>query len=270
MKTRSKIFFRLFSLFLAGVFISSTALANDAFFENLKKGVAYYETVQNYECIFYKTEPASKSPKETEQIFLKFEKPFKIFMGWESGRKKGLQVFYERGRFDNKLAIHQPGVLFGLVSLLFLEQSSPYVREGSEAFDIEDAGIGTFLTDFRAAVQAAQSEGKLEIHATNENSYEVIFKNTQENEVYFAYRVLVLFDPNTGLPVSQELFDWQNQFIGKYVYENIQVNVGEQSDFKKHVHNSIFRIYPTPEPTKKRVSKTNFNSRPIRNGSKDE
>lgn len=261
MKKISNCFYKLFSLTLIFNLASGLLYAEADFDTLLTKANTFYESLQNYECTFTKTEAKNGILDEAENIFMRFEKPFKIFMGWEGGRKKGLQVFYERGRFDNKLVIHQPGALFGLLQIVFLDQSSPWVREGSASFNIEDAGIGTFLRDFTKAVYQAKSENKFKVNPIGEN-YEIIFGNTQKSDVYFAYRVIVSFDPGTSLPVWQELYDWENKLIGIYEYKNLKLNIKDDQNLKTHIHRALYKIYTSkPEPVKVYKATSNFNTR---------
>ncbi len=214
--------------------------------ERLEKSQAQYETVQNYSAIFEKEEVSEGKVGELERIYLKFEKPFKIYMGWLNTDKKDLQVFYERGRFNGKLAIHQPGLLFGLAQVVYLDQSSPWVRQGSASFNIEDAGIGTFLTDFTKAVNHGASEGKLRVTKLGSDEYETIFADTQKDSDYFAYRIVTQFDKESALPTGMELYDWQNQLIGRYAYKDLKINNGIDAAFKQQAHRRLFKIYTTP------------------------
>lgn len=221
--------------------------AEAALLTRLETARRAYDAVQDYTAVFYKEERGTDGkPAPREKILLKFEKPFKIFLGWLDSPKKGLQVHYERGKHGNKLVIHKPGLLFGLAPLLFLEQTSPWVREGGSAsFDIEDAGIGTFLEDFAKAVERARQEGKLRATETAAGLFETIFENTtEEDEDYFAYRIVVGFDKKTSLPVKMDLYDWQDARIGSYAYEEIDVNVGARDPrFEKTADKRLLRVY---------------------------
>lgn len=208
----------------------------------------FYATVKNYHATFYKQEVAKGKLQETEKIFLKFEKPFKIFMGWLNTEKKDLQVVYERGKHKGKLAIHKPGLALGLLPVIFLDQDSPYVREGSEAYDIEDAGIGTFLEDFTKVVAKARAAGQLRVKfLPGENgaeTAEVTFEDPDRSPEYFAHRIVVTFDPGTKLPVKMKFFDWDDRLTGDYAYENLQVNLGaEDAEFKRQINRQLYRVY---------------------------
>ncbi len=210
-----------------------------------------YSHVKDYSAVFYKKERSGNGLGEAEEIFLKFEAPFKIFMSWLNTAKKGLQVVYERGKHGGKLAIHKPGLLLGLAPVVFLDQNSPWVREGSASYDIEDAGIGTFLNDFSSAVSKAEKEGKLLVqflgaHDENGlkgNKVEVTFQNTKRDEVYFAYRIIVIFEDATGLPTGMTLYDWENQLIGIYEYRKLCLNTGLDEAFKREINRHLYRVY---------------------------
>ena len=229
----------------------------------LQNGLKAYNSLQDYKATFQKQERSGAVLGPQETIFMKFEKPFKIYMAWMNTHKKGLQVLYERGKHDGKLVIHQPGLLLGLAPVIFLDQDSPYVREGSESYNIEDAGIGSFLADFSKAVLKGAGENKLKVISSQDASGEamdVTFDGSKEGEGFFAYRVVVHFDGKTLLPDRMQLFDWQNAPMGVYAYENIKLNVGaEDEEFKKLAQRKIYRLYQ-PVAERKIVS-NNFSGK---------
>lgn len=217
----------------------------------LKRSLFRYDKLKDYRALFRKTElSAEGTPDEPETILLKFSKPWKIYMGWLDTRKKGLQVVYERGKHDGKLAIHQPGLFLGLAQVIFLDQNSPWVKEGSASYNIEDAGIGTFLTDYTKAVLRAGQAKKLTVTFKDGDSgpegirVETVFDLPDAEPDIFARRIVTVFDPKTALPVYMELYDWQDRRTGIYHYDDLYVNVGpEDAEFKKHINRRLLRVY---------------------------
>ncbi|MEI8344769.1 MAG: DUF1571 domain-containing protein, partial [Candidatus Omnitrophota bacterium] len=186
----------------------------------LTRALDRYEHLKDYECLFDKQEARpDKTTGPAERLFLKFEKPFKIYLGWLNTDKAGLQVVYERGRHDNQLAVHQPGLLFGLAQVVFLSQDSPWVKEGSASFNIEDAGIGTFLYEFCEAVLEASTQKRLQVHPARlgrmGEAFEVTFDVAELSDVFFARRIVVFFDRTSGLPTRMRLYDWEAKLIGQ-------------------------------------------------------
>ena len=208
----------------------------------LEKGLRAYSSLDNYRALFHKTEKGKNGALgETEKIFLKFEKPWKIFMGWRNTSKQGLQVVYERGRNDGKLAIHHPSPLTFLTPVIFLEQTSPLVREGSASYNIEDAGIGTFLNDFTRAVLRASRQNTLKV-SFDAGTADVVFSDKPDTD-YFTHRVRVGFDERTGLPILMELFDDSNQPTGIYEYKDLKVNLSKDQDFENQIHSGLLKVY---------------------------
>jgi hypothetical protein len=221
----------------------------------LDRALRSYETVRDYKAVFHKRERSGGVLGENEKIFVRFEKPFRIFMKWLNTDKQGLQVVYGRGENEGRLAVHKPGFLVGLVPVIFLEQDSPWIRQGSASYDIEDVGIGTFLFDFTKAVIRAFREEKLRVVShgrVNENGFssekiEVVFLNSTEDASYFAYRIVTLFDEATSLPVKFELYDWKNEPMGVYLYEGLKLNAGaDDSDFRKEISAALYRVFRKP------------------------
>lgn len=213
--------------------------------ETLEKSLSSYQGVRDYKAVFVKQEKSEGKLGPIEKIYLKFEKPFKIYLHWLNTQKKGLQVLYNRGHNGNKLAIHKPGLLFGLAPVVFLDQSSPWVRQGSESFDIEDAGIGTFLNAFSESVVKGAKEKKLEVKPLAAGQFEVTFPGTSEKEAgYFAHRIIVRFDAQTGLPTYMELYDWHDAPIGIYSYQNVRLNLGpSDKEFRKLIDGHLYNVY---------------------------
>jgi outer membrane lipoprotein-sorting protein len=239
------------TLFCGFAFGESNETSNADLTQRLEKSEQAYAGLHDYSAVFYKNETENGKPGEPEEIYIKFEKPFKIFMGWLSSAKKGLQVVYERGKHRGKLAIHRPGLALGLVPVIFLDQNSPWVRAGSGTYDIEDAGMGRFLEGFADAVRHAEKEGKLSVKPLGKHDengikgekLEVTFPGTTKSDIYFAYRIIVIFEEGTGLPVGMTLYDWENQLIGTYEYRHLQLNTGHDEEFKKQIHRQLYKVY---------------------------
>ena len=253
---------RLSFLFLACAVFSQTALPAIAAPEPpvegnqsrlaslLRSSLDAYDTVKDYSAVFYKEERSEKKLGPKEKIYLKFEKPFKIFMKWLDTSKQGMQVLYERGRHRNKLMVHKPGFFLGLAPILFLDQNSPWVREGSVSHSIEDAGIGPFLADFSKNVSKGAQEKKLKINFQDQklgesgDTVEVTFEGSDERSGFFAYRILTFFDDKTKLPTRMQLFDWNNETMGVYSYEDLRLNTGpEDAAFKTQIQRQLLKLY---------------------------
>ena len=220
--------------------------------ETLDKYLHSYDLVTDYKTKFYKTEKSKGVLGPTEEIFIKFEKTFKIYMHWLNTEKQGVEVVYERGKRKGKLAVHKPGLFLGLAPVIFLDQNSPWIKEGSESYNIEDAGIGSFLFDFTKDVIKASGENKLKVEYFGKTKdqdmtgekVEVTFLNTQADSGYIAYRMEVLFDENTSLPIQMKFFDWQNAPMGIYAYKDLQINVGsDDAEFKNQINHYLLKIY---------------------------
>jgi hypothetical protein len=244
---------------LLALLSATPAFADERLDGALTRADAAYAALKDYRAIFTKQEreDGQLGPKET--IFLKFEKPFKIFMRWQDTHKEGLQVLYERGKHDNRLAIHKPGLLLGLAPVVFLDQNSPWVREGSESYDIEDAGIGSFLEDFEKMVRLGEKEGTLRVLWEDEATVETLFEGSQEDAGYFARRVVVHFDPKTGLPDRMRLYDWNDEPMGDYAYGDLRIDIGrDDPEFQKLALKKLHRLY---FPEARTFSKNDFSGK---------
>ena len=70
------------------------------------------------------------------------------------------------------MSLNLPTLLLFQRIVVFLDQNSPWIKEGSESYHIEDAGIGTFLVDFAQNVLKAAGENELKVESLGQTKDE--------------------------------------------------------------------------------------------------
>ena len=82
--------------------------------EQLKAMDRRSQEVKDYTAIFRKQEVVNGKLLPPENIALKFQKPFSVYMRWLEGPHKGREVLYVRGKNKGKLIGHEGG-FFGFL-----------------------------------------------------------------------------------------------------------------------------------------------------------
>jgi hypothetical protein len=54
---------------------------------------------------------------------------------------------------------------------------------------------------------------------------------------------MVLFDGENSLPLQMELYDWRDQPIGFYSYNEFKADLGADAEFRGQIHRQLYRIY---------------------------
>lgn len=201
------------------------------------KAVARYQALESYQATFESRELDSKGKWAGESSFLKFEKPFTIFMAWTAGEKKGLQILYAENRFDDKMFVRMPGMLFAMIPPVAVAHDDPRVMKMSK-HSIKNAGIGFFLQDFSESMRKLAPRGQVKVLAVKEGVdaegekgtlLDVVFLDPREE---YARRAVV-FSQKTGLPVEIKLFKGQDEWVESYLYKNLKIDTAPaDAEFK--------------------------------------
>jgi len=98
----------------------------------LKAMARHSERINDYTAIFHKQEVVKGKMLPQENIFLKFQKPFSVYMRWLEGPFEGQEVLYVRDKYKGKLIGHKGG-FFGFVTIL-TEVQIPLPKSGSKGY----------------------------------------------------------------------------------------------------------------------------------------
>lgn len=188
------------------------------------------ERTESYTAIFHKQERIKGWLKTKETVFLKFKKPFKVYMKWIEGPGKGREVFYVEGWNRNRILVREP-VGLGFVTLN-LNPLGPLAMQGSR-HPITEAGLGFLIKLLGDNFRKGWLSGELEWKAGGE---EMIYGRKtlvvearfpkKSNHGYYCYRSILNLDLETKIPIRVQVFDWEDRLIGDYGYEHLILNAG--------------------------------------------
>ncbi len=210
--------------------LSGLALAKDMQLINqaqtvIQQSVQAYEQLQSYQSLMQREYPGED--KKSEDIWVRFEKPFVIFMGWKAGPKSGLQIVYARDHFEDKILARPKGFLFTFIPIVHMSKTDPRIGD-EEEHSIDTAGIGYMLNDFAEDFLKALPEDKLDVVSIKD--VEIQGEAAQEITVVFddpsrKYpKVSVAYSKEHGLPVETTYFTSTDQPYEIYRYLNLKPN----------------------------------------------
>ncbi|MCX7943564.1 MAG: DUF1571 domain-containing protein [Deltaproteobacteria bacterium] len=197
----------------------------------LEEAQASYNGINDYTGIMHKQERIGKKLYPKETIFFKFAKPFKVYMKWIKDPYKGREMIYVEGWNDNKIKAHEGG-LIGVVTVN-LDPRGSMAMKGNR-HPVTDMGIGNLLKVVQTNINRAKKLGdtikvvKLgeeKIFGVDTIKLEAIFPKEKEKG-YYCYRAILWIDKEKKLPRKIMVYDWEDQLVEDYSYENLQFNVG--------------------------------------------
>jgi len=193
----------------------------------LKSAWERYQGIHAYQAQFHKRERSRDGEWKSEVMLLKFEKPFTLYMRWTEGDRKGTEILYSRGYFENKILVRPPGFLFRFIPIFHLAPDDPRLRAG-EKHSIEHAGIGYFLEQFVASFRESLDAGRVEVLWNGPSV--VAGERVRRIGVRFSdptYRyplTEVSLSENHGLPVEIRLYDADSILVEVYRYLDLAID----------------------------------------------
>ncbi len=203
-----------------------------------------YQEIQGYQAQFQKRELSRDGTWKSEVMFLKFEKPFTLYMRWTEGDRKGTEILYSRGYYGNKILVRPPGFLFKFIPIIHLAPEDRRLR-AHEKHSIDHAGIGYFLEEFVESFKESLDAGKVEVLWNGPDS--VVGERVRRIGVSFSDptyrypRTEVAISEEHGLPVEIRLYDSKSMLVEVYRYLHLAVN--PRRDDPLFRENADFRMF---------------------------
>ena len=238
---RNSIFFLwIFFAFIPSV--SAQSLSSDntqeilyQFFEEFRNS---YDRVQDYSAILNKEE-FSDGKWQTEQLEIRFKKPFKVRIKALDGIRKNWEIVFVEGGNNNKILLRLGGLL-RIVPTVSVDPDSS-IAKGPTGDTIRDAGIGRMMDKILEVTELARKNNDLSLtlleRKENPKSFGrkilKIDRVVPPGKGYASNRLVIYVDEELGIPIGADRYNEKKELIGKYFYENLKVNEGlKDSEFK--------------------------------------
>ena len=235
------------SFFPLFYFLSGPALSQQLdSLELLDRMEASYSKVKDYTALFRRRERIFGELKPQEVIFLKFQKPFKVYMRWLPGPHEGREAIYVKGANRNKVLLHEASGFASSVIVSLDPDGRRVLKESRHPFT--EIGIGRLIE--RVAQDARRAWARKELRLVDRGKDKIAGRAVHQVEGvlaqdqragYSAYRTILAIDEEYGLPVKALIYDWENFLVGEYTYSDVRVNPGlGEVDFK--TSNSAYKF----------------------------
>jgi len=207
----------------------------------------YDEKYHDYTCTLIKQEIIRGAQKPEQWMNVKFsEKPFSVAMKWLNETPKGAlsndqvkklyvpmgdRILYIEGKYDNKMVIRISNPL--LRGLLGTQKRPP---DGPDAMKntlrpVSMFGFKRGLANLLDVYKTARDKGHLKqefggyVNVAGRDAI-VLLRHLPPKEDYPAKRTEICIDLETLVPIRIKGFDWDGQCTSRYIYKDVEFNVG--------------------------------------------
>ncbi|MDA2916776.1 DUF1571 domain-containing protein [Nitrospinae bacterium AH_259_B05_G02_I21] len=215
-----------------------------------------FASIHGYTATFTKHERVNGDLMPRETVFMKFQKPFKIYMKWLGGTKEGQEVLFVKGENGNRILAHPgfAGTIGGMINLILptfaISPDGPSAMQGNR-HPITGAGIGMLIEKIIRVNSKALASNDLSL--THKGDVEVdgrpsvlVERILPQKDGYPAHRTHYYIDKEYNLPVKVVLRDWSGRLTASYEYTALVLNPGlKPADFEIRNKEYRFGLLPT-------------------------
>jgi outer membrane lipoprotein-sorting protein len=194
------------------------------------------DRTDSYTAVFHKQERIDGKLQEENVVFLKFARPFKIYMKWIRPPHQGRELIYVEGWNGNRIRVHGDGIL-GLFTVNVDPRSRAVAKENRHL--ITEAGLSSLLDDMAANVGKGVAAGEVvfrdlgreTVYGRRARIVELTFPEDRSRG-YYCRRAILSLDDESRMPLETRIFDWDNRLVERYGYEDIRLDAGlSEADF---------------------------------------
>lgn len=211
--------------------VAAPAAAADDLFLLFMGMEAAYARVTDYTAHFIRQERVAGILRPREGALLKFQHPGRIYLRWISGPPKGREILFVKGRDDDRVLVHEPGLLSRFFTAALAPDSPRVLRESRHP--VTDVGLGRLIELLVENAKRALERGELTLRdrgvaeesGRRVSRLEAVLPRDRSRG-YYCYRAVVSIDPEWGLPLTATIFDWDNRMVADYRYRDLRLNPG--------------------------------------------
>jgi hypothetical protein len=189
---------------------------------------AAYDRVESYTAIVHKQQRVEGKLLPEETIFLKFGKPFSLYMKWIKAPYKGSELLYVAGWNENRVRAHRGGLLRFITRNL--DPGDPALMKGNLR-PVTDIGIGQLVKAVAAIARTAIKAGELGFVEREAES--VYGRRTRVVEVVFpderawghdGRRLVINQDIESKILIRIRVYDREDRLVENYGYEELDLD----------------------------------------------
>lgn len=216
------------------------AQPNEKIDEIVRQAVDAYRAVNDYTAQLHRVERVGNDLRKEEQISLKFRKPSSLYMKWQTSPNPGLlnegtEVIYPTGKEKNKMTAHLGGLINLITPTVTVDPTDPMVMKNNR-HPVTHTGIGYILDLFTRQRDRAVADKDFQqvyhgvVPIMGRQTHKVEFIMPGKGKGYYCYRAEVYFDTENKLPIRIAVYNWDDDLIERYSFNNLAINVGLTDD----------------------------------------
>jgi len=205
-------------------------------------GMEKYSRKEDYSATFTRREFVNDKLQPEEKFFIKFRKPFDLYMKWIGGPNKGWELLYARGKYNNKVIVHVTGLANLFLPTLELDPTGGLAMMNNR-HSILEFGLGYTMEQYYRDIKTATAKNDITLKYLGEEMVDnrpcwVIQAELPDKETYYCTRSVMYFDQAYLMPTKMYFYDLNAQnkeyLIEHYVYTDLSFNNGfTNKDFDK-------------------------------------
>jgi len=191
-----------------------------------------YSRIDDYSADFIRQERVDDVMNETEYFFIKFRKPFDLYLRWTKGKRKGWELLYSRGNYNNQVVVHVTGVANWFLPTLELDPAGG-IAMMNNPHSILEFGIGYVIESYNRNIKMSIERDEVELRYLGDKEVDgrlcwgIEAVLPKDSEHYYCYKSVLYFDKEYMLPTKSVFYEWKNgkeQLIELYLYKNLSFN----------------------------------------------
>lgn len=194
----------------------------------LEEAEAAYDRVASYTAVVHKQQRVAGKLLPEETIFLKFKKPFSLYMKWIKAPHEGSELLYVAGWNENRVRAHRGDLLRFITR--DLDPRDPGLMKNNLR-PVTDLGIGQLVKIVALNVRTAINAGELGFSERGEEP--VYGRKTQVLEFVLpnkraggrdGRRLVINQDVESKILVRIRVYDQDDQLVETYGYEGLDLH----------------------------------------------
>jgi hypothetical protein len=214
----------------------------------LHKGRGLMKRVDAYTAVFIREEQIDGKMRKPETLFMKFRRPFSVYMKWIKEPNKGREVLYVDGKNNNHLKVHVGGLLNIFLPAINIAPENPHVLRNSR-HPITQAGLENMIDSLIQQFELSKKRGHLTTvyHGVEKMGGAETYKIERilpRDKGYYCWRLIMNLDKQSGLPVKVQVYNWDNELVERYTYQSVILNAPlNDADFDSRNKDYAFGIF---------------------------
>lgn len=189
---------------------------------------AAYHGVGSYTAVVHKQQRVAGKLLPEETIFLKFKKPFSLYMKWIKAPYQGSELLYVAGWNENRVRAHRGGLL------RFITRNLDPMDAALMAHNLRpvtDIGLGQLVKTIAVNVRTALNAGELgfsergeePVYGRKTRVLEIVFPNEYAGD-YHGHRLVINQDAESKIPIRIRVYDQDGQLVENYGYKDLDLD----------------------------------------------